>query len=414
MRKPILILVIAFASYVLLGLPNGLLGVAWPSMRQSFGLSLDALGTLLTAVTIGYIISSFNSGRLIAWRGERRLLMASSLLMGAGMAGYALAPRWWTMVAFGLLLGLGSGTVDAGLNTYVAENYEARHMNWLHACFGIGVTFGPLIMTATLNAGQSWRWGYLIVVILQGALATVYGLTRRQWQTAAVSCRSGDRQETSGDRQEREGRGARAEGRGGVAAKNAPTLDSLQQPAVWLGIVLFILHPGIEFVAGQWSYTLFTEGRAVAPTTASLWLSVYWASLTAGRLVLGSVADRIGVERLLRLCMLGILMGSALIWWNVSQLVSFLGLAVIGFGVAPLFPSMISRTPRWTGATHAANAIGFQVAAASVGIAVLPGLAGVLARWLSLEVIGPLLVVTTLVMMVLFEVLAHRRAETVS
>lgn len=391
-RKPILILAIAFASYILLGLPNGLLGVAWPSIRQSFSLSLDALGTLLAAVTVGYIISSFNNGRLIAWRGEVTLLVTSSLLMGAGMLGYVLAPNWWTMVAFGLLLGLGSGTVDAGLNTYVAKHYEARHMNWLHACFGIGVTFGPLIMTVMLNSGQSWRWGYLIVVILEVALATVYGLTRRQWQSVAPA--------TGG-----EGRRTRSEGPG------TATLDSLRQSPVWLGIALFILHPGIEFIAGQWSYTLFTEGRAVAPTTASLWLSVYWASLTAGRLVLGSVADRIGVERLLRLCMLGILIGSALIWWNVNELISFLGLAVIGFGVAPLFPSMISRTPHWTGDAHAANAIGFQVAAASVGIAVLPGLAGVLAERLSLEVIGPFLVVTTLVMMALFELLARRGTE---
>ncbi|MDH7484744.1 MAG: MFS transporter [Anaerolineae bacterium] len=391
MRKPILILFIAFASYILLGLPNGLLGVAWPSIRQSFGLSLDALGTLLTAVTIGYIMASFNSGRLITWRGEVTLLMSSSILMGAGMLGYVLAPNWWTMVAFGLLLGLGSGTVDAGLNTYVAKHYEARHMNWLHACFGIGVTFGPLIMTAMLNAGRSWRWGYLIVVVLEVALAAAYGLTRRHWQLATPS--------------------AVAANGGRPVADNARTLDSLRQPAVWLGIALFILHPGIEFIAGQWSYTLFTEGRAVAPTTASLWLSVYWASLTAGRLVLGSVADRIGVERLLRLCMLGILIGSALIWWNVSELVSFLGLAVIGFGVALLFPSMVSRTPHWVGTSHAANAIGFQVAAASVGIAVLPGLVGVLAERLSLEVIGPFLAVTTLVMMALFELLARRGAE---
>ena len=142
-RTEILVLAIAFASYVLLGLPSGLLGVAWPSIRESFGLSLDAMGTMLTTVTIGYSLSSFNSGRLIARFGAGALLMIGSILMGASVLGYVVAPNWWSMVAFGLLLGLGSGTMDAGLDTYVAENYETRHMNWLHASFGIGVTIAP-------------------------------------------------------------------------------------------------------------------------------------------------------------------------------------------------------------------------------------------------------------------------------
>ncbi len=389
-RTEILVLAIAFASYVILGLPSGLLGVAWPSIRESFGLSLDAMGTMLITVTIGYILSSFNSGRLIARFGAGALLMIGSILMGASMLGYVMAPNWWSMVAFGLLLGLGSGTMDAGLNTYVAENYEARHMNWLHASFGIGVTIAPVIMTTALNTGQSWRWGYVRVVVLEAVLAACYALTRNLWRSAEPTS-------------------ARADP--GLPTGKARSLHSLKLPIVWLGIALFIIHPGIEFVAGNWVYSLFTEARSVAANTASLWVSIYWGSLTVGRLVLGSVADRLGVDRLLRMCMIGILLGSALVWWNVADPISFLGLALIGFGIAPLFPSMISSTTRWMGAAHAANAIGFQVAAAGVGIALLPGFAGVLAQELGLESIGPFLVGATIIMLLMYEVLVYHGAR---
>jgi len=389
-RTEILVLAIAFASYVLLGLPSGLLGVAWPSIRESFGLSLDAMGTMLTTVTIGHILSSFNRGRLIARFGAGALLMIGSILMGASMLGYVMAPNWWSMVAFGLLLGLGSGTTDAGLNTYIAENYEARHMNWLHASFGIGVTIAPVIMTTVLNMGQSWRWGYALVVVLEAVLAACYALTRKLWRSAEPTS-------------------ARADP--GLPTGKALSLHSLKLPIVWLGIVLFIMHPGIETVAGNWVYSLFTEARSVAANTASLWVSIYWGSLTVGRLVLGSVADRLGVDRLLRVCIIGILLGSVLVWWNVADPISFMGLALIGFGVAPLFPSMISSTPRWMGTAHAANAIGFQVAAAGVGIALLPGFAGVLAQKLGLEIIGPFLVGATIIMLLMYEVLVYHGAR---
>jgi fucose permease len=386
-RKTGLLLIgIAYLGYVLLGLPNGLLGVAWPSIRESFDVSLDALGTLLTTVTVGYILSSFNSGRLISCIGMGYLLMASSVAMGVGLLGYAVAPAWWVMVLFGLLAGMGSGLVDAGLNTYVAANYGARHMNWLHASFGLGVTLGPSIMTAVLNVGQSWRWGYAFVVAMQGLLAACFGLTWDRWRSTEP---------------------ASSEAKPGLPADRMRSVDTLRLPAVWLGIALFVLHPGIQFTAGQWAYSLLTETRSVAPSTAGLWVSIYWGSLTVGRLILGPVVDRLGVVSSLRLCILGIILGSVLVWWNVADSVSFLGLATIGFSLAPLFPSLISSTPRQVGAAHAANAIGFQVAAGSVGIAILPGLAGVLAENLGLEIIGPFLVVASVVLLLLHEALVR-------
>ena len=178
---------------------------------------------------------------------------------------------------------------------------------------------------------------------------------------------------------------------------------------VWLGLALFFMHTGIEGAAGQWPYTLFTEARGVAPGTAGLWVGAYWGSLTVGRMVFGLVVDRLGVVPTLRMCMLGAVLGSASVWWNVTDLLGFLGLALIGFSLAPIFPSLTSHTPRRVGAAHAANAIGFQVAAAGIGIAALPGLAGVLAESLGLEIIGPFLFAASVAMFLLHEVVVRRK-----
>jgi len=264
-KTSVLLIGIAYSSFILLGLPNGALGVAWPSIRESFGISLDAMGTLLTAVTIGYILSSFNSGRIVARFGIGPVMLATSIASGVGLLGYAVAPAWWVMVLFGLLAGMGGGAVDAGMNMYVAANYKARHMNWLHACFGIGVTLGPALMTTLLDLGQSWRWGYVIIVLLQGLLAAVFGLTLDRWQSAEPT---------------------QTEAHLGSPAGKVRSVDTLRLPLAWLGIAIFIMHTGIEFAAGQWAYSLFTEARSVAPSTAGLWVSIYWARW---RIALGSL-----------------------------------------------------------------------------------------------------------------------------
>jgi fucose permease len=388
-QSRILLIGIAYAGFVVLGLSGALLGVAWPSIRASFDLSLDAVGALLVATTVGYLVSSFSSGPLLSRVGAGTLLTVSGLVAGAGLVGYALVPAWWVMVLLGLAVGLGVGAIDAGLNTYFATNYSANLMNWLHACFGLGAALGPAIMTAVLDAGRSWRWGYVVAGVLQGLMALCFGLTLDRWRLVGKSPAGASTGSTAA---------ATDEVRGG---------DTLSLPIVWLGIALFFVYTGIEGAAGQWPYTLFTEGRGVAPGTAGLWVSIYWGSLTAGRVLLGLVVDRLGVVRTLRACMLGVMLGSGLVWWSVTSWLGSVGLGLIGFSLAPIFPSLVSQTPRRVGAAHAANAIGFQVAAAGIGMAALPGLAGVLAENLGLEVIGPFLVGASGAMFLFHEVVVH-------
>ena len=384
----VLLIGIAYAGFIVLGMSGASLGVAWPSVRDSFGLSLDAVGTLLVATTAGYLLSSFSTGSLLSRVGVGTLLMVSSLVAGVGLLGYGWAPTWPVMVLLGLLVGMGGGATDAGLNTYFATNYSASLMNWLHACFGLGSALGPLVMTTVLSVGRSWRWGYGIVGVLQALFALCFVFTRDQWRLAGP-----------------EPPGARP----GSPTGKVSSADTLRLPLVWLGIALFFIFTGTEAAAGQWPYSLFTEARGVAPGTAGLWISVYWGSLTVGRIVFGVVVSYLGVVSSLRVSMLGVICGAALIWWNPTDMLSFLGLGLMGFGLAPIFPSLISSTPERLGAEHAAHAVGFQVAAASLGVAALPGLAGVLAENLGLEIIGPFLLVASIAVFLLHEMIVRRK-----
>ncbi|MFN2272291.1 MAG: MFS transporter [Anaerolineae bacterium] len=380
---------IAYFSFIGMGLPGAMLGVAWPSIRGTFDLPLDAVGMLLVTEMIGYLVASFYSGPLISKVGIGKLLLTSVALRLVGLFGYSLSPAWWIIVLLGLVTGLGGGVLDAGLNTYFATNHSANLMNWLHACFGIGATLGPVVMRAVLSGGWSWRFGFAIVGLLHVLYTIGFAATLNRWAL-----------KSSGVEDDVETRDVRA--------RSMRSIDTLKLPLVWIGVVLFFLFTGVENTTGQWAYTLFTEARSVNPDVAGFWASAYWGSLTVGRIIFGLVTDRLGVTRSLRLVMIGAMCGAILIWGNFTGWLSFVGLALMGFSVSPLFPLSISATPGRVGAEHAANAIGFQIASGGLGFSLLPALAGVLAENVGLEVIGPFLLVAAGVMFLLHEVSVRR------
>jgi fucose permease len=383
-RSKLILITLAYVGFISLGLPDGLLGVGWPSIRETFNLSLDALGALLTTFTVGYLLSSFSSGRMLSHIGVGVLLTLSGFATAISLLGYAVSPGWFVMVGLGVLAGLGAGAIDAGLNTYVATHHSARTLNWLHAAFGVGAAAGPLVMTAVLQSGLVWRWGYVIVGAAQVALALCFLLTRRRWETPGAG----------GD---------------GIAAATTriSSRTTLRLPAVWLSICLFFIYTGTEIAAGQWSYSLLTQSRGVPEATAGVWVSLYWGALTVGRILFGLIAGLASLALLLRLS-LGTIVAGAILIWADAGLLSLLGLVLMGLALAPIFPSLIGTTPARLGAGHAANAVGFQVAAAALGGAALPGLVGILAESFSLEVVGPVLVVGSLIMVVLYEVLTRQ------
>lgn len=361
------LVLLAYIAFIALGMPDGLLGVAWPSIRTSFNIPLDALGMLLTASVAGYMTSSFLSGPLIAGLGVGKVLAGSCTLTGLGLIGYTIVPEWWMMVLLGVFAGLGAGAIDAGLNTYVASHFGEGLMQWLHASYGIGVTLGPIIMTVALTTLNSWQVGYRTVGGFQLVLAAGFVLTLAMW----------DQNQTPAGVEEPKR----------LTDYKTPMLETLRQPQVWLSMLLFFLYCGAEVSLGTWTYSLLIESRGIDPAVAGLWAGSYWATFTIGRVLAGLYAKRIGVNLLVSGGVTGALLGALLLVWTPSAMANLIAVALIGFSIAPIFPAMMSGTSQRVGAHFAANTIGMQMAATGLGTAVIPSLLGILARQTSLEVI---------------------------
>ena len=361
-----MLLFLSGLAFISLGLPDGLLGVAWPSMREYFGRDLDALGVLLAVATAGYVASSASSGRLLRHLNLASVLALSCLTTAVALLAYALTPFWIVAVLFAAVLGAGGGAIDAALNTYAARNHGPRVLNWLHACFGLGAASGPVIMTAVLGAGLPWQRGYAIVGFAQLALAGAFTATTRRWPRAG-----------------------HADGED-AAAEPATLPATLRLAAARLGIVTFFVYSGVEASFGAWTYTLLTLAREVPPVQAGAAVSAFWGGLAAGRLAAAFGGD-VTVRLLLTGSVSCVVIGAALVWLDAGPPVSIAGVLLAGFGSGPIFPSLVAVTPARLGAAHAANGVGFQIAAASLGIAVLPSIVGIVADTFGVELIATML-----------------------
>jgi fucose permease len=421
------LLVLAYLAFISLGLPDGLIGVGWPSIRADFGVSTASVGLLLFAGTAGYLTSSVAAGFTITRLGVGWLLAGSTALASFAMAGYALSPGLLVMVPCALLAGLGGGAIDSGLNVYAASAFGPKHMNWMHAFFGLGVAFGPLIMTSVVGGGLSWRWGYGVVALGQSGLALAFVLSARSWVAhrgpaqatpdgAQAAPHDASPQAGSHDAPSRDAshgalpqagpRDAMASadiGAPSALAALAPirSRETLRLPAVWLGVLAFATYVAIEVSAGLWAFLLLTTARGVGATVAGLCVSAYWASLFLGRVVQGVVAERIGTNRVLFVSLIGMAAGAALVAVPAPGWLAVIGLTMIGFSAAPVFPLLMLTTADRVGTAHADRAIGMQVGGAGLGGALIPAGIGVLLTRTDVEALGPALLVLSLALLAL-------------
>ena len=378
---------ISFVAFISLGLPDGLLGVAWPGIRHHFNLPVDALGIALVFGTGGYMLSSFLSGMLIRSLGIGGLLSLSCAATAGALFVYATSPAWWLFVMFAAVGGLGAGAIDAGINTFVARHHSTRMMQWLHASFGVGITLGPIIMTVGISVTSRWQVGYFCVSIAQSLLAVIFFATKGMWKGVTVSSE--------------EVRHADSEASLGETMRKIPAL---------LSMVMFFLYTGVELGLGLWAYSLLTESRGVAPQVAGIITGSYWAMFTLGRILAGWYTRKIDVRKLIYLSVLLASFGGGLIVINAGQLATILGIAVTGFAIAPIFPGLVSDTGNRVGSRHQANTIGMQIAAAGFGAAVVPSIAGVFAGMYGLEAI-PFYLLMALMLLFLSFMFSHAHSK---
>ncbi len=370
--------------FALGGINGGALGVVWIYIQADFGVTLSALGAMVSAATIGRTITSTVSGPIIGRFGVAAVMMTGVSVGGLSLLGFALAPSWLFVMLVAALSGFGSGLVAVVLNAFAAVHFSARRMNWLHGSFGIGSTLGPFLVTfVIIDLGLDWRWIYVLFASTRLLMLLMFYATRREWRI--------DRGERSGS-----------------ATEDSGVRGALRLPIVWLMVGAWLLATGNELVAGQFANSFLIEARQLEPKTAAAWVSVYWASLTVSRFFAGFVVARVRNGVFLRLNNISLMLGAGLLWANLSPLSSLLGLAMIGFAIAPFAPLMASDTPARVGSAHTANAMGLQFTGASIGMAVLPWLGGILAENLGLEVIPQFVFVIGLLTFLLHEAIMWR------
>lgn len=356
-RTAFFLLLVIYAGFISLGLPDGTLGVAWPAMASELGLPIGAAGAITVVTTLLSGLSGFASGRIVGRCGTGPVVLASCALTGAALLAISRAPGLTWLVALAVPLGLGAGAVDAGLNGYVARHYSGRHMNWLHASWGIGATTGPLVMGEALASNHGWRGGYVVLGTAQLGLAALFLATLKLW--SLVPERTAH--EAAGD------------------AGRVPTTQA-NSFAGWLSPGLFALYAALEMSTGLWAASVLVVARGF-PAERAAWCGAgFYGAITVGRVLVGFVVDRVGNRRVVALGAWVALAGAALFIFARTEWHAALALGAIGLGFAPIYPGLMHEVPRRFAPEAAQTVIGRQSGTAYLGMAVLPAALGWLAQ----------------------------------
>ena len=371
-----MLLVIIYLSFISLGLPDSLLGSAWPTMVSELNAPLWGAGILQMTTSLCTIISSLNSARLIRRFGTGRLTAMSCLLTATALMGMSFAPHYAFLLLLCIPLGLGAGAVDAALNNYVALHCEPRHMNWLHCFWGVGTIISPMVMSAVLAAGMRWTAGYRGVSAMQIALSVVLFSTLKLWQDA--SAQGGER-----------------------SAKVLTVRQVLSLPGAKQGLLNFTCYCAVESTFMLWSATYLVMVRGMDAARAASMGGLFFIGITAGRGVSGFIAMKLKPRQMVRLGQT--LMAAAGVLLLVpGTAVTLAGILLMGLGCAPVYPNIVQDTPRNYGAENSQAVIGVQMAFAYIGSLFMPTIFGWIAELLGYGVLPVFALAFTAVMIALF------------
>lgn len=351
-----LLLAVIYLAFIGLGLPDSLLGAAWPMIYPQFGVPVSSMGLLSMIISAGTILSSLNSSRLTRALGAGKVTLLSTALTAIALLGFGMSRSLWQLCFWAVPYGLGAGSVDAALNNYVALHYASRHMSWLHCMWGVGTIIGPSLMSAALTGGHGWSGGYLLTALVQGLIVAVLLLSLPLWGRP-----------TSGNGSETE--------TAALSLREVLTIPGAKEV-----MLCFFGYCALESTAGLWAASYLTLARDIPAETAAGFAALFYLGITAGRAVSGWIAPRLGDDGMIRLGLWGIGLGLAALLLPGPAAVSLAGLVIIGLGCAPIYPSIIHSTPAHFGAHRSQAVIGVQMASAYVGSMAMPPLFGLMAR----------------------------------
>lgn len=348
------LLMMIYLSFISLGLPDSMLGSAWPAMNVSLNAPLWGAGLVQMLISFCTIISSLNSTKLIRRFGTGKLTAISVATTALALLGFSLAKNYAFLLLMAVPLGLGAGAVDAGLNNYVALHCEAKHMSWLHCFWGIGTIIGPMILSAVLRVGGSWATGYRAVGLIQCAVSALLFATLGMWKHGNIQ-------------QEEHG------------AKALSVWEVLSLPGAKAGMVTFLCYCAVESTLGLWGATYISQVRGVDEATAASFGAMFYIGITVGRAISGFMAMKLLPKQMVRVGQALLALGCIFMMIPAGSTLSGIGLVVCGLGCAPIYPNIIQDTPVNYGTENSQAAIGVQMAFAYVGSTFLPSIFGALA-----------------------------------
>ena len=351
-------LLMIYLAFISLGLPDSMLGAAWPAMRLQWNAPLGQAGSISLVIAAGTVLSSLLSARVLKRFGTGRVTAASVLMTACALMGFSFAPAPGWLYLLALPLGLGAGSVDAGLNAYVAKNYKARHMNWLHCFWGIGATIGPAIMGAFVSRNNYWQGGYRTVSLIQFGLFVLLLLSLPLWR--------------------------KEEGQQADEAGSSRRKGILKLPAVKWTLATFFLYCSLEVGAGLWCASFLVGTKGLLPARAAFWASLFYGGITVGRFLAGFLTLRLTGKQMIRLGG-GLLLAGALLLFLPGESAAA-GMALMGLGCAPIFPTLLHETPIRFGQERAQELIGIQMASAYVGSTLAPAVLGQMANWFGIGI----------------------------
>ena len=372
---------IIYLSFISLGLPDALLGSAWPNMYPEFQVPVSYAGMISMIIAFGTILSSLQSDRLTKRFGTGKVTAASVAITALALWGFSVSHSFLQLCLWAIPYGLGAGSVDASLNNYVALHYASKHMSWLHCMWGVGTTLGPYIMGAVLTGGAAWNMGYRVISLLQIVLTAVLIISLPKWK---------------------EENPAGEETKGG---KPLTFREIISIPGAKAIMLCFFCYCAVEQTTMLWASSYLNLAKGIDAKTAASFAGMFCIGITVGRGINGFIAMKWKDEQMVRMGEGIILMGILVMLLPLGNLASLIGFSLVGLGCAPIYPCIIHSTPEYFGAERSQAMIGVQMASAYVGICLMPPFFGLLANHISIRILPLYLLLFLVIMGIMYELL---------